>query len=103
MFKCRSNLKEVIINVWYLSNWKIVGEFNPRFHPENVEPLSPTNPRIDIKISQFVNRVEMPHLNVIIKSFSDKFLVKGQMSHGFIKIKIPTDVAQLSGDIFTKR
>jgi hypothetical protein len=47
-----------------------------------------------------VNRAEIPHLKVVIKSFSDKVLVKGKMHHGIIKIKIPSDVAHLSGENF---
>ncbi len=78
-------------------------DINCRFHPENVEPLSPISPRIEIRISQLVDREELPHLNVVIKSFSHKVLVKGQMNNGLISIEITSDVAQLSGASFMNR
>jgi hypothetical protein len=83
---------QTIENIYYDCD-----KIDPRFHPENLEPLSQTNPRIDIKIDQFIDRVRMPHLNLVIKGVSNQVLVKGKMNHGLIDINIPRDVAQLPG------
>jgi hypothetical protein len=82
---------------------EISGKNGLRFHKENVEPLSSKSPRVDVKISQFVDRVELLYMNVVIKSFNNKVLVKGQMNNGIINIKIPSNIAQLSGDVFINK